>query len=122
MRSTPMSQPTETARAAVRYDVSRLTDNDLYLFNEGSHYRIYEQMGAHLMTVGGEVGTCFGVWAPNAREVSVIGSFNQWHPKTHPLRPRGSSGIWEGFIPGVNRSALYKYHIESSHHGYRIDK
>jgi len=117
-----MSQPTETAPSAVRQDFSLLTENDLYLFNEGSHYRIYDKMGAHLSGAGEDQGTTFGVWAPNAREVSVIGSFNQWHPKTHQLRPRGSSGIWEGFIPGIGKGTMYKYHIESSHHGYRIDK
>jgi len=117
-----MTQSTETAPSAIRYDTSLLTENDLYLFNEGSHYRIYDKMGAHLSGSGSDVGTTFSVWAPNAREVSVIGSFNQWHPKTHPLRPRGSSGIWEGFIPGVGRGSLYKYHIESVHHGYRADK
>ncbi|PYX24652.1 MAG: 1,4-alpha-glucan branching enzyme, partial [Acidobacteria bacterium] len=58
----------------------------------------------------------------NAREVSVIGSFNQWHPKMHRLRPRGNSGIWEGFIPGVGKGALYKFHIESNHHGHQVDK
>ena len=117
-----MTQSTETAPSAVRYDNSLLTENDLYLFNEGSHYRIYDKMGAHLSGSGADVGTTFSVWAPNAREVSVIGSFNQWHPKTHPLRPRGTSGIWEGFIPGVGKGGLYKYHIESNQHGYRIDK
>ena len=117
-----MSHPTETAPAPVRYDVSLLTENDLYLFNEGSHYRIYEKLGAHTIESGGVVGTCFSVWAPNAREVSVIGSFNQWHPKTHRLRPRGSSGIWEGFIAGVSQGALYKFHIESHQHGYQVDK
>ena len=117
-----MTQSTETAPSAIRYDTSLLTENDLYLFNEGSHYRIYDKMGAHLSGTGADVGTTFSVWAPNARAVSVIGSFNQWHPKTHELRPRGSSGIWEGFIPGVGKGALYKYHIESIHHGYRADK
>ena len=117
-----MSQPTETVTSTVRYDVSHLSDRDLYLFNEGSHYRIYDKLGAHITRSGGEVGTCFAVWAPNAREVSVIGSFNHWHPRTHLLHPRGSSGIWEGFIPGVGKGTLYKYHIESHQHGYRADK
>ncbi len=117
-----MSQPTETATSTSHHDVSLLTENDLYLFNEGSHYRIYDKLGAHILTAGGETGTCFGVWAPNARSVSVIGSFNQWHPKTHPLHSRGNSGIWEGFVPGANKGALYKFHIESHHHGHRVDK
>ena len=117
-----MSQPTETATTTSRPDVSLLTDNDLYLFNEGSHYRIYDKMGAHLMEAGGEVGACFSVWAPNARLVSVIGDFNRWSPKTHRLHSRGTSGIWEGFIPGVKKGALYKFHIESHNHGHRIDK
>jgi len=117
-----MSQPTETATTTSRPDVSLLTDNDFYLFNEGSHYRIYDKMGAHLMEAGGEVGACFSVWAPNARLVSVIGDFNRWSPKTHRLHSRGTSGIWEGFIPGVKKGALYKFHIESHNHGHRIDK
>src|SRR6266436_7965714 len=117
-----MSQPTETATSTSHHDVSLLTENDLYLFNEGSHYRIYDKLGAHILTAGGETGTCFGVWAPNARSVSVIGSFNQWHPKTHPLHSRGNSGIWEGFVPAANKGALYKFHIESHHHGHRVDK
>jgi 1,4-alpha-glucan branching enzyme len=117
-----MSQSAETATTTVRPDVSLLTANDLYLFNEGSHYRMHEKMGAHLINAGGEVGTCFSVWAPNARSVSVIGSFNQWSPKTHRLHSRGNSGIWEGFVPGVSQGALYKFHIESHHHGHRIDK
>ena len=117
-----MSRPTETAPSAARHDVSLLTENDLYLFNEGSHYRIYDKLGAHLAGAGEDQGTTFGVWAPNAHEVSVIGAFNQWHPKTHPLKPRGSSGIWEGFVPGVGKGTLYKYHIESNNHGYRVDK
>jgi 1,4-alpha-glucan branching enzyme len=62
------------------------------------------------------------VWAPNARSISVVGSFNEWASKTHPLSPRGSSGIWEGFIPGVTKGALYKFHVESQRHGYHIDK
>src|SRR5258708_31903276 len=95
-----------------------LTEQDLYLFNEGSNYRLHEKMGAHLVTLNGEQGTVFSVWAPNARTVSVVGSFNGWNPKSHYLNSRGSSGIWEGFIPRVNKSALYKFHIQSHSKGY----
>jgi 1,4-alpha-glucan branching enzyme len=99
-----------------------LTDQDLYLFNEGSNYRLHEKMGAHPVTLNGEPGAVFSVWAPNARTVSVVGSFNEWNPKSLYLNSRGSSGIWEGFIPGVTRGALYKFHIESHSQGYRVDK
>ena len=101
---------------------SLLTDNDLYLFNEGSHYRLYDKMGAHPATHNGQAGAIFSVWAPNARSVTVVGSFNGWDPETHPLTPRGSSGIWEGFIPGAERGSLYKFHIESNQKGYRAEK
>src|SRR3972149_683695 len=85
----------------MRYDVSLFADQDLYLFNEGSHYRLYEKLGSHFMTVDGEEGTYFAVWAPNAENVYVTGSFNGWNKSSHPLRTKGVSGIWEGFIPGV---------------------
>jgi len=107
---------------AVRYDVPLLTEQDFYLFNEGSHYRIYDKMGAHLVNVNGVEGTVFSVWAPNARNVYVIGSFNGWDHGSHPLQPRASSGIWEGFIPGAGKGTLYKFHIVSNHHGHRADK
>src|ERR1700751_1494583 len=99
-----------------------LTENDLYLFNEGSDYRIYDKMGAHLFNHEGQAGAIFSVWAPNARSVSVIGNFNGWDPKTHRLRSRGSSGIWEGFVPSASQGSLYKFHIDSNRHGYRVDK
>ena len=99
-----------------RYDVSVLTDQDLYLFNEGNHYRAHDKLGAHLISDGDHQGACFSVWAPNARELSVMGSFNGWDPHSHPLKARGSSGIWEGFVPGVEKGALYKFHISSHHH------
>ena len=67
-----------------RYDVTLLTPQDLHLFNEGTHNQIYDKLGAHIMSPGGEAGTCFGVWAPNAKEVSVMGSFNGWNPHSHP--------------------------------------
>jgi 1,4-alpha-glucan branching enzyme len=108
--------------SAVRYDVSRFTQEDFYLFNEGSHYRIYDKLGAHLVDANGTTGTVFSVWAPNARNVYVIGSFNGWDHQSHPLHSRGSSGIWEGFIPGVGKGSLYKFHIHSNRHGHRADK
>ncbi|GIX47333.1 MAG: hypothetical protein KatS3mg131_1544 [Candidatus Tectimicrobiota bacterium] len=102
--------------------VTLLSADDLYLFNEGSHFRLYEKLGAHPLSVGGTAGTYFAVWAPNAEQVSVIGDFNGWDKKAHPLFPRESSGIWEGFLPGVGPGAVYKYHIVSRYQGYRVDK
>lgn len=80
---------------------SLLTDQDLYLFNEGSHFRLYQKLGAHLLDTSSGVGTYFAVWAPSAQRVSVIGDFNGWNRASHPLRSRDRSGIWEGFFPGV---------------------
>src|SRR5271163_1129067 len=102
--------------------VTLLTDQDLYLFNEGSNYRMQETMGAHMVSRNAVEGAVFSVWAPNARQVSVIGSFNNWNPQTHLLAPRGASGIWEGFVAGVTQGALYKFHIESQTGGYSVDK
>jgi 1,4-alpha-glucan branching enzyme len=114
--------PATVGSSAVSYDVSLLTAEDLYLFNEGSHYRLHEKMGAHMVESNGVTGTAFSVWAPNARNVYVIGSFNGWDHASHPLRPRGSSGIWEGFIAGAGKGTVYKYHIVSNQHGHRVDK
>jgi 1,4-alpha-glucan branching enzyme len=99
-----------------------LTPDDLYLFNEGSHMRLFEKLGCHLRTVGGVEGASFGVWAPNARSVSVIGDFNGWNQGVDQLRPLERSGIWEGFVPGVERGAAYKYRIVSRHGGYTVAK
>ena len=112
----------ETTNSVSRSDVSLLSQQDIYLFNEGRNFRAYNKLGAHLTNAGDEKGTSFSVWAPNARQVSVIGNFNRWDPAAHPLYPRGSSGIWEGFLPGVNKGDLYKFHIRSQHHGYVADK
>ena len=101
---------------------SLLTSEDLYLFNEGRHYRSYNKLGAHLREAGDERGTCFSVWAPNAREVSVIGSFNQWDEHSDRLAPRGNSGIWEGFAPEAKKGDLYKFRIRSQQNEYVIDK
>jgi 1,4-alpha-glucan branching enzyme len=99
-----------------------LTADDLHLFNEGSHFRLYDKLGAHPLRQGEVEGTYFAVWAPGAERVAVIGDFNGWNKHSHPLRPRDSSGIWEGFIPGVGRGTAYKYHVASRYHGYRVDK
>ncbi len=103
-------------------EVTLLTEDDLYLFNEGTHFRLHEKLGAHLQTVNNQKGTYFAVWAPDASQVSVTGDFNDWDRASHPLQPRGQSGIWEGFIPGIGNGALYKYHIISRYKGYRVDK
>jgi len=110
------------SKAPVLSEVTLLTEDDLYLFNEGSHFRLYEKLGAHLLNVGGQPGAYFAVWAPDAEQVFVIGDFNRWHKTSHRLRPRGQSGIWEGFIPGLGKGAIYKYHIASRYMGYKVDK
>lgn len=109
-------------RRPVSFDVSLLTQDDLHLFNEGTHYRLYTKLGAHPITAEGTQGTYFAVWAPNAEQVFVMGEFNDWDKASHGLRPRGQSGIWEGFIPGVSRGTIYKYHVISRYHGYQADK
>jgi 1,4-alpha-glucan branching enzyme len=108
--------------AQVRHDISLITQDDLYLFNEGSHFRLYDKMGAHPLNIEGEQGTYCAVWAPNAEQVSVVGDFNQWASGRHPLRSRGDSGIWEGFLAGVEKGARYKFHISTKHLGYVVDK
>ena len=96
-----------------------LTDHDVYLFKEGSHGRLYEKLGCRLA----DGGARFGVWAPNAREVAVMGEFNGWDPHEHRLAARGDgSGIWEGFVPGVARGHAYKFRIVSSRAGFQTDK
>lgn len=108
---------------AMRYDAGLLTDQDIYLFKQGNHFRLYEKMGAHLMDVDGVSGTLFAVWAPNAARVFVIGDFNGWSRESHPLKEReDGSGIWEGFVAGVKAGDIYKYHIASRENGYSVDK
>ena len=106
---------------------SLLTDHDIYLFKEGNHFRLYEKLGAHITQIDGISGVLFAVWAPNAKSVSVIGDFNNWDKNSHFLMPRwDESGIWEGFIPGLKKGDLYKYHIVSNFgngfHNYEFDK
>jgi 1,4-alpha-glucan branching enzyme len=99
--------------------MTRLSDADLYLFNEGTHHRLYDKLGVHLIEGGGAE---FAVWAPNAAQVSVIGDWNGWQAGADPLAPTGSSGIWSGTVPRAHRGNRYKYRIESRHGGYVVDK
>jgi 1,4-alpha-glucan branching enzyme len=91
-----------------------LSDFDLHLMGEGTHYEKYEKMGAHLAVIEGVAGVQFGVWAPNAMRVSVVGDFNQWDGRTHSMRNRGPSGVWELFVPGLAEGGIYKYEIRPS--------
>jgi len=110
-----------------------LGPDDLWLFNEGTHSRLYEHLGAHL--VDGQPGTdvsdragettrdaCFAVWAPNASQISVVGDFNDWNPGSCPMTPEGASGVWEALVPGLTPGTRYKYRIESAAGGHVADK
>jgi len=102
--------------------MSLLSDRDLYLFNEGSHLRLFDHLGCHLAEKDGLAGAWFSVWAPDAMDVSVIGTFNAWNADTHRLSSRGPSGIWEGFIPGIQGGDSYKFRIVSRFNNYVVDK
>ncbi len=99
-----------------------ISEYDLDLFSAGKHLHIYRILGAHTKTVDGIEGTLFATWAPNAARVSVIGDFNQWDGRRHPMRNRGNSGVWELFIPGVCEDALYKFEIRSREHAKVVSK
>ena len=99
----------------------RISELDTYLFAKGTHYEIYEKMGAHLAEEDGKAGTYFSVWAPNARSVSVVGDFNNWDRMAHPMQPVQQSGIWDIFVPGVKAGDLYKFAVETSQ-GYTVLK
>jgi 1,4-alpha-glucan branching enzyme len=90
-------------------------ETDLYLFGEGNERRIYDKLGSQLRTIDGVRGTSFAVWAPNAQRVSVVGPFNNWDGRYHPMRPLGSSGVWELFVPELGEGALYKFEIKDVH-------
>ena len=94
---------------------SLFTEQDVYLFREGKHYKLYEKFGAHSIEMNGDKGVYFSVWAPFAKEVSVIGDFNNWYSESHKLLPRwDKSGIWEGFIPDLEWGTIYKYAIRTN--------
>jgi 1,4-alpha-glucan branching enzyme len=116
-----MESATET-QAAVSASETRpdtlLSDWDLHLFNEGTHTKLWKKLGNHIVPGG----VMFGVWAPNADRVSVVGDFNAWDPDANPMQVRGQSGIWEGFVPGLERGATYKYRIVSRGNHYTVNK
>jgi 1,4-alpha-glucan branching enzyme len=98
-----------SAESATTY----ISDFDLHLFNEGSHRRLYDRMGAHITEMRGKKGVHFAVWAPQARAVSVIGDFNAWDAKKTPMSSLSNSGVWATFVPGLEAGCIYKFHIES---------
>ncbi|MEW6534427.1 MAG: 1,4-alpha-glucan branching protein GlgB [Candidatus Auribacterota bacterium] len=115
--------PSSAHKQNVIHGVSLFTEYDIHLFREGSHFNLYTKFGSHTMTVDGTEGTYFAVWAPNAKHVYVMGDFNKWKKTSHPLAVRwDSSGIWEGFIPGLKKGTRYKYNIISHHNNYKVDK
>jgi 1,4-alpha-glucan branching enzyme len=109
-------------RTAASRDNSLFSDFDVFLFRQGSHFRLYDRLGAHPVKHDGEAGVRFALWAPNAERVQIIGDFNGWRRDEHALTPRpDQSGIWEGFVPGVQAGALYKYHLVTNT-GHGLDK
>ncbi len=97
-----------------------LGEMDLYLFNEGTHRRLWTMLGAHLKTMEGDEGTAFVVWAPNAERVSVVGEWNNWDGRQFPMRRMGASGLWELFVPGVGANALYKFELRTRDGALRL--
>jgi 1,4-alpha-glucan branching enzyme len=104
---------TKSAARAIPDFTPTLGAVDLHLFGEGKHERIYEKLGAHVITHQGKRGVAFAVWAPSANSVSVVGNFNGWKGEAHPMRPLGNSGVWELFVPGLQSGELYKYQIKT---------
>jgi len=118
----PLEREIKDEEAVVLPSEQWLTDNDLHLFNEGTHYSLYEKLGAHRIDDAGEATTHFAVWAPAARYVSVVGDFNEWDSAAHPLTLRAQSGIWHASFPDVPKGALYKFFIHSRFNDYQVAK
>ncbi len=115
-------QTTPTPATEGRPNAPFLTDFDWYLFSQGKHYQTYKKMGAHPWEMGGQAGYHFAVWAPNAREVSVIGDWNKWTRGAHPLVKHHDTGVWFGFIPGITQNLRYKYAIASAVNDHYVEK
>jgi 1,4-alpha-glucan branching enzyme len=99
-----------------------MSEESRYLFNEGNNYRIYDDLGSHLRTIDGAHGCLFAVWAPNAKQVSLVGPFNGWDGRRHPMRILGASGVWEIFLPGAEAGTIYKYEIKKKDRDHLILK
>jgi 1,4-alpha-glucan branching enzyme len=122
-QSKKQPDPITGAAGEVIHGPTRFTEEDIYLFKEGNQFRLYDKLGSRRLTVGHQEGIYFAVWAPNARRVSVVGNFNGWNTNAHSLAVRwDGSGIWEGFIPGMQTGELYKYHIVSNYGDYEVSK
>jgi len=117
-----MTKQAEILTAHPHTGATLFSDYDVHLFKEGKHFHLYKKLGSHLVEFEGKTGTYFAVWAPNAENVTVIGDFNDWNRYTHYMnaRPDGS-GIWEVFIPGIEKGTIYKYFIRA-HNGYEVEK
>jgi 1,4-alpha-glucan branching enzyme len=98
----------------------QLGEVDIHLFNNGTHYELYNKMGAHQAVIDAVPGTIFRVWAPSAKRVSIVGNFNSWDGRVHQMRSLGSSGIWELFIPGIGKDELYKFEIKAQNNALLI--
>ena len=101
---------------------SHISQQDLYLFSEGNLRQGYRMLGSHAVEIDGVKGVRFAVWAPNAERVSVVGEFNQWDGRMHPMRSHGSSGVWELFLPEIKQHALYRYEIRNRDTGQVLTK
>ncbi|MEP6654660.1 MAG: hypothetical protein ABJA82_14960, partial [Myxococcales bacterium] len=127
--SAPAMGRTGGGRGAAEGGLAPFGDADFHLLAEGTHARLYERLGAHIVTDGGTggkigavLGTRFAVWAPNAESVDVVGDWTDWRPGRVPLRPLGATGVWQGFAEGIGAGHRYKYHIRSRYAGYAVDK
>ncbi|MCK4708592.1 MAG: 1,4-alpha-glucan branching enzyme, partial [Gammaproteobacteria bacterium] len=121
-----LKQLTSSGYESVYYDPycfpAQLSEFDLHLFAEGKHWHIYRILGSHCHSIDGISGVLFSTWAPSAERVSIIGDFNDWDGRRNPMRNRGSTGVWELFIPGLDAGCLYKFEIRNMDSGEILQK